>query len=89
MKANSSDGTSRTYENAYKSILAARRRSSTFSAASVVILVAPEVDALCAARILSSLFRQDDVPYRIIPVSGFNGLKEIRDELLNHAEVRY
>lgn len=78
----------RTYDAAYRSILAARRRSPSASAASVVMLVAPEVDALCAARMLSALFKQDDVPYRIIPVASFQGLTDIRDELMQHAEVR-
>lgn len=77
----------KTYESAYRSILAARRRSPSSSAASVVLLVAPDVDALCAARMLSILFRQDDVPYRIIPVSGFLGLAEIKEDLASHSEV--
>ncbi|KAJ7074280.1 CDC45-like protein [Mycena amicta] len=32
------------------------------------MLVAPDVDALCAARMLADLFKQDDVMYRIIPL---------------------
>lgn len=55
----------------------------------MVLLVSPDVDALCAARMLSSLFKQDDVPYRIIPVSGYPGLEEIRDELRQHDEVQF
>ncbi|KAF8306245.1 CDC45-like protein [Clavulina sp. PMI_390] len=77
----------KTYDAAYRSILAARRRSPSQAVASVVLLVAPEVDALCAARMLSSLFKQDDVPYRIIPVSGYPGLEEVRNELLERAEL--
>lgn len=85
--ASASGPRQRTYEGAYRSILSARRRSPSASAASVVLLVSPELDALCAARMFSSLFKQDDVPYRIIPVSGYAGLEEIRDELKQHAEV--
>lgn len=85
--ATPSAGNRKTYEHAYRSILAARRRSPSTSAASVVLLVAPDVDALCAARMLSMLFRQDDVSYRIIPVSGFTGLQEVSYELVEHAGV--
>lgn len=77
----------KTYDASYRSILTARRRSPSSSAASVVLLVAPEVDALCAARMLSFLFKQDDVPYRIVPVSAYEGLAEMRDELKQHSEV--
>ncbi|KAF8334992.1 CDC45 family [Cantharellus anzutake] len=80
-------GRARTYEHAYKSILASRRRFPSTSAASVILLVPPEVDALCAARILSTLFKQDDVGYRIIPVSGYQHLEEIRDELVTNQEL--
>lgn len=85
--ANASVPRQKTYDVAYRSILAARRRSPSASVASVVLLVSPDVDALCAARMLSSLFKQDDVPYRVIPVSGYPGLEEVRDELQQHAEV--
>ncbi|KAF9518396.1 hypothetical protein BS47DRAFT_1371034 [Hydnum rufescens UP504] len=80
-------GRGKTYESAYKSILTSRRRSPSTSAASVILLVAPEVDALCAARMFSVLFKQDDVTYRIIPVSGYPGLEEIRNELMTHQEL--
>jgi cell division control protein 45 len=86
---NTSSGRGKTYESAYKSILTSRRRSPSTSAASVILLVAPEVDALCAARMFSVLFKQDDVTYRIIPVSGYPGLEEIRNELMTHQEVSW
>ena len=53
----------------------------------MILLVAPEVDALCAARMFSVLFKQDDVTYRIIPVSGYPGLEDIRSELMSSQEV--
>ncbi|KAL0947422.1 hypothetical protein HGRIS_013534 [Hohenbuehelia grisea] len=62
------------YAEAYQKVLAAHRRSPINSASSVVMLVAVDVDALCAARMLADLFKQDDVPYSIIPVAD-------RDEL--------
>ncbi|KAK7049250.1 DNA replication initiation factor cdc45 [Paramarasmius palmivorus] len=51
------------------------------------MLVAPDVDAICAARMLASLFKQDDVIYRIIPVSGIAELEKTRDELLGYTEL--
>jgi cell division control protein 45 len=57
------------------------------AASSVVMLVSPDVDALCAARMLSELFRQDDVMYRAVPVNGFSELFRIRDELVGNNEV--
>lgn len=76
-----------TYSHAYNSILTARRRSAGTAASSVILLVPPEVDALCAARMLAHLFRQDDVMYRIIPVSGFAALYQVREELMRYDEV--
>lgn len=52
------------------------------------MLVAPDVDALCAARIMAELFRQDDVIYRIMPISGIAELERVRDELITYSEVR-
>lgn len=78
----------RGYEQAYQEILATHRRSPLSSASSLIMLVAPDVDALCASRMLADLFKQDDVMHRVIPVSGMNELEQIRDELVSNAEVR-
>ncbi|TFK86908.1 CDC45-like protein [Polyporus arcularius HHB13444] len=75
------------YAEAYAKILAAHRRSPKAAAASVVILVAPDVDALCASKMLSELFKQDDVMYTIRPVAGHAQLEEIRDELTTAADL--
>ena len=75
------------YAQAYAAILAAYRRSPATAASSVIILVAPDVDALCAARMLAELFKQDDVMFRIIPVSGMAALEAQRNELFNYPEV--
>jgi cell division control protein 45 len=75
------------YPQAYAKILATFRSSPLTSASSVLILVAPDADALCAARMLSDLFNQDDVIHRIRPISGFDELERIRDDLLNYTEV--
>jgi cell division control protein 45 len=76
------------YGEAYTNILAAHRRSPLTSASSVILLVAPDVDALCAARMLAELLQQDDVMHRIIPVSGVAELESMKDELATYTEVR-
>ena len=76
------------YERTYLDILATHRKSTRSSSSSLIILVAPDVDALCAARMLADLLKQDDILYRIMPVSGMNGLEEVRDELSLNNEVR-
>jgi cell division control protein 45 len=72
----------------YQKIISDHRRSPLTSATSVTILVAPNVDALCAARIFATLFKQDDVAYRIIPASGRLELEKVADELRSNSEVR-
>ena len=46
-------------------------------------------DGLLAARILASMFKQDDVPYRIVPVGGYAELETKRDEALQSEEVSW
>ena len=75
------------YAEAYAKVLASHRRSPHTAASSVIILVAPDVDALCASKMLADLFKQDDVMYRIIPVSGHAELERIRDELTTYPDV--
>ncbi|XP_051923176.1 cell division control protein 45 homolog [Hippocampus zosterae] len=40
----------------------------------VALLVAPDIDALCACRILQALFQCDQVQYTLIPVAGWQDL---------------
>jgi cell division control protein 45 len=75
------------YAEAYTTILATHRRSPLTSASSIIMLVAPDVDAICAARMLADLFKQDDVMHRIVPVSGIAELERVRDDLLTYTEV--
>lgn len=75
------------YAEAYAKIIATFRSSPLTSASSILILVAPDADAVCAARMLSDLFNQDDVIHRIRPVSGFDELERIRDDLIDYTEV--
>jgi cell division control protein 45 len=80
-------GTRPSYAEAYNNILTAHRRSPLTSASSVIMLVAPDVDALCASRILATLFKQDDVIHRIIPISCEAELKNLKNDLLECAEA--
>ncbi|TCD66689.1 hypothetical protein EIP91_001043 [Steccherinum ochraceum] len=75
------------YAEAYARILAAHRRSPLTSAASVILLVAPDVDSLCAASMLADLLKGDDVMHRIIPVSGHADLEQKRDELATYNDL--
>ena len=76
------------YAEAYTRILATHRRSPLTSASSIIILVAPDVDALCAAKMFAQLFKQDDVMHKVIPVAGIADLEKTRDELITQTEVR-
>ena len=42
----------------------------------MLLLVSLEVDSLCAAKILQLLFKNDDIQYTMIPVSGKKHLQE-------------
>ncbi|XP_018093132.1 cell division cycle 45 S homeolog isoform X1 [Xenopus laevis] len=49
----------------------------------VLLLVAPDVDALCACKILQALFQCDHVQYTLVPVSGWQELETL---FLEHKE---
>ncbi|XJO78859.1 hypothetical protein BDV3_003236 [Batrachochytrium dendrobatidis] len=49
---------------------------------SVLIFVAPDVDSLCCLKILVTLLKSDCILYRIVPVSGYNGLGDANDILI-------
>ena len=76
------------YADAYNRIISAHRRAPLSSASSVSVLVAPDVDALCAARMLADLFKQDDINYTIVPVSGVMAFHAVKDELRAQPDVR-
>jgi len=75
------------YTHAYENILRARRQSPHTSA-SIIMLVPPQLDAICAARMLAALFYQDEVLYRIIPVSGYPSLQLVKQDLSTLQQVR-
>lgn len=49
----------------------------------VVILAALEPDAICACRILTSLFKRDSIPHKIQPVSGYADLTRAGHEIIH------
>lgn len=83
--------TAKDYSHAYYHILkSARRQSALGSAASgaVLILVATDVDAICAARAFSRLLTADEIMYRIAPVDGFRTLQRIlREDVVGNDDV--
>ncbi|KAK0547551.1 DNA replication initiation factor cdc45 [Tilletia horrida] len=73
------------YTHAYNTIFkAARSRSGSSSqggsSTAVLLLVAPDIDAICAARILIQLLKDDDIPYHVIPVNGYATLHNVVEE---------
>ncbi|GAA6026020.1 hypothetical protein JCM11491_005340 [Sporobolomyces phaffii] len=68
------------YRSAYDLIV---DRTRGHWSCSTYLLVAPEVDAVCAARLLSSLFKTDDVQHLTIPVGSWAELdaeaRKLRD----------
>lgn len=75
----SSGAAARAYADAYQSIISRHRSSSSVSA--ILLAVAPDIDALCTARMLGALFTQDNITHRVTPVAGLAGLVALRNEL--------
>ncbi|GAA5998555.1 DNA replication initiation factor CDC45 [Rhodotorula paludigena] len=69
------------YGAAYREILSRARGSP---ACTTYLFVAPDVDGLCAARLLSQLLKTDDVAHQTIPVGSWMQLaqeaEQLRDE---------
>ncbi|KJA22335.1 hypothetical protein HYPSUDRAFT_67056 [Hypholoma sublateritium FD-334 SS-4] len=80
-------GRGKSYIHAYNAIVLAHWRSPLTSASSVIIFVAPDVDALCAARMFAILFKRDDIGYRMIPVSKNEEVMEIVEGLVDNANL--
>ncbi|BGP33504.1 DNA replication initiation factor cdc45 [Rhodotorula toruloides] len=72
---------STSYSVAYSHILSRARGSP---ACTTYLFVAPDVDALCAARLLSGMLKTDDVAHQTVPVGSWVQLHEealqLRDE---------
>ncbi|ORY85462.1 CDC45 family [Protomyces lactucae-debilis] len=52
----------------------------------VLILVALDVDALCATKMLCTMLRNDYIPHKIHPVAGWNDLKKANDAVVQNQE---
>jgi len=52
----------------------------------VLILVAPDCDAICTCRMLTDLMRSDNIQYKIRPVSGYADIEAARDSFINQSE---
>ena len=76
--------TSPSYPLAYESIVA---RSRGTASSTTFLLVSPDPDALCAARLLHSLLAADSVPNTLLPVASFSELEEVELRLRGE-EVR-
>ncbi|GAA99765.1 uncharacterized protein L969DRAFT_95680 [Mixia osmundae IAM 14324] len=50
---------------------------------SLLILCAPDVDAICAARILTTLLKEDWIAFTLVPVSGWSELERINVERID------
>lgn len=68
-----------TYPAAYRNIVA-RSRGSTSS--TTFILVSPDVDAICAARILQDLLKSDGILNTVMPVGSWPELRKVIDVLM-------
>ncbi|KAI9229881.1 MAG: CDC45-like protein-domain-containing protein [Piptocephalis tieghemiana] len=67
------------YAQAYERI---RQDAAKSVASSVLLLVANDPDALCAARILTHLLKEDFIPHQIRPVSGYMDIVREAQELI-------
>ncbi|CCA74544.1 related to TSD2 protein, required for DNA replication [Serendipita indica DSM 11827] len=79
MYINSSD-----YREAYQSIVSQHRAAS---ASSILIAVAPDVDALCAASMLATLLHQDNITHRLTPVAGLSAFADLKEELAQKEQL--
>ncbi len=55
-------------------------------ATSVLILVAPSADAMCACRVLCSLLRSDAVGYSVQPVGNYSRIVQLSKDVLQGSE---
>ncbi|KAJ3369611.1 hypothetical protein GGF31_005128 [Allomyces arbusculus] len=74
-------------DEAYEQIKAAAL--AEHGAETVAIFVAPDVDAVCACKLLLTLLQTDWIPHKVVPVTSYSHLAESASDLLaSHAFVR-
>lgn len=76
----------KSYGSAYKEIINTSRKRQS-SANAVVILAAPDVDALCGVRILVDMLKIDGILHNVRVVSGYAELENVRGEIVEDPEV--
>lgn len=76
------------YGSAYKEIVNLSRKRQS-SANAVVILAAPDVDALCGVRILVDMLKIDGILHNVRVVSGYAELENVRSEIVEDSEVSF
>lgn len=55
----------------------------------MLLLVANDVDAICAARALAKMLSEDEIMFRIAPIDGFRTLQRvIQEDVLGNEDVR-
>lgn len=62
------------------------KQSSLSGTCAVLILVALDVDALCACRMLASLLKVDFIPFQIRPIAGWSDLDDVNRTLVQGNE---
>lgn len=60
---------------------------STIIGKRILVIVNYDIDAICASKILQSLFQYDTMVYSIVPIMGISGLKRAFDD--NKDDVKY
>eukprot|EP01137_Pigoraptor_chileana_P006290 Opistho-2@50463 len=53
------------------------RQNAMGSSCSILILVAPDADALCACKILTTQLKMDMVTYQLMPVTGYGHIRDV------------
>ncbi|KAL7751816.1 DNA replication initiation factor cdc45 [Sorochytrium milnesiophthora] len=58
------------------------KRGAIHGGESVLILVSPDADALCACRMLVGILRTDLIAHKVLPVSSYSDLTALNDEVI-------
>ena len=65
----------------FDEVYATIRQSACGAGQTVLILVAPDTDAICACQILCRLLRDDNVPFCTKPVSGYADVRAATEDV--------
>ena len=65
------------------------KKESGYGGCTLLILVAQDVDALCACEILCSMLRSDMISFALVPVNGYDDVEQVAKERLGpESEIR-